>query len=70
MIKFETALADKTLQISVYAENVIRVRVSDKFEPTLFERYNIYRKPDETGEATANGVRTGKLSVEYKEGKN
>ena len=69
MIKFETALAEKTLQISVYSENIVRIRVSDKFEPTLFERYNIYRTPDETGEATQRGVRTGKLSVEYKDGK-
>ena len=69
MIKFETALADKTLQISVYAENIVRIRLSEKFEPTLFERYNIYRKPDETGEALINGVRTGKLSVEYRDGK-
>ena len=69
MIKFETALGGKTLQISAYAENVVRVRVSDNFEPTLFERYNIYRKPDETGEALECGVKTGKLSVEYKDGK-
>jgi hypothetical protein len=52
MVKFETALAGKTLELSVYAENIVRVRVSENFEPTLFERYGIYRKPDETGEAT------------------
>ncbi len=69
MVKFETALADKAVQISVYAENIIRVRVSEKFEPTLFERYNIYRKPEETGEAFINGVRTGKLSACYRDGK-
>ncbi len=69
MVKFETALADKALQISVYAENIIRIRVSENFEPTLFERYNIYRKPEETGEALINGVRTGKLSACYRDGK-
>ena len=43
MVKFETALGGKTLELSVYAENIVRVRVSENFEPTLFERYGIYR---------------------------
>ena len=69
MVKFETALGGKTLELSVYAENIVRVRVSENFEPTLFERYGIYRKPEEMGEVTENGVKTGKLSVEYRDGK-
>ena len=69
MIKFETAFEGKTLQLSVYAENIVRIRISNDFEPTLLERYKIYRKPDETGEVLENGVRTGKLSVTYKDGK-
>ena len=69
MIKFETAFEGKTLQLSVYAENVVRIRISNDFEPTLFERYQIYRKPDETGEALKNGVRTGKLTATYKDGR-
>ncbi|MGN1095235.1 MAG: hypothetical protein ACI4QR_02485, partial [Eubacteriales bacterium] len=69
MVKFETGFAGKTLQISVYAENIVRIRLGEKFEPTLFERYRIYRKPDETGELTENGVRTGKLSAVFSDGK-
>lgn len=69
MMKFETAFEGKTLQLSVYAENIVRIRISSDFEPTLLERYKIYRKPDETGEVLENGVRTGKLTVTYKDGK-
>lgn len=69
MVKFETTFENKKLQISVYAENIVRVRVSENFEPTLFETYNIYRKPDEAGENIANGVHTGKLKVTYEDGK-
>ena len=69
MVKFETTFENKKLQISVYAENIVRVRVSENFEPTLFETYNIYRKPDEAGENIANGVQTGKLKVTYEDGK-
>ena len=68
MIKFETPFEGKTLQLSVYAENIVRIRISDAFEPTLFEKYQIYRKPDKTGKVLENGVHTGKLSVTYKDG--
>ncbi|MBQ9511163.1 MAG: DUF5110 domain-containing protein [Clostridia bacterium] len=62
-------LGDKTLKISAYAENIVRVWVSRDFAPTLFERYNIYRKPDETGDEIENGVKTGELSVTFSDGK-
>ena len=32
----------RELRVSAYSENVLRVRVSEKFEETLFERYGIY----------------------------
>lgn len=69
MMKFETAFEDKTLQLSVYAENIVRIRISKDFEPTLLERYKIYHEPEQTGEVIENGVRTGNLSVTYKDGK-
>ena len=69
MVNFETVFARKKLQISVYAENVVRIRVSENFEPTLFEQYKIYRAPDETGESIIDGVKTGKLKVTYEGGK-
>ena len=48
MVKFETGYAGKTLQISVYAENIVRIRISDSFEPTFFEKYRIYKPAEET----------------------
>ena len=41
MLNKDFAFGEKTLRLTAYAENVIRVRISDKFEPTLFERYGI-----------------------------
>ena len=69
MIKYETSYKGKTLQLSVYAENIVRIRISDDFKPTLLERYKIYRKPDEVGELLENGVCTKQLSVTYQDGK-
>ena len=69
MVNFETVFGRKKLQISVYAENVVRIRVSENFEPTLFEKYKIYRAPDETGENVIDGVKSGKLKVTYESGK-
>ncbi len=68
MTQFQTAHSGKTLQISAYAENIVRIRISDNFEPTLSERYQLYRSPDKVGEALENGVRTGKLTVVYEDG--
>ena len=69
MVNFETIFGRKKLQISSYAENVVRIRVSENFEPTLFEKYKIYRAPDETGENVIDGVKSGKLKVTYESGK-
>lgn len=56
----------RTLEISSCAENMIRIRLSDDFAPTLYERYHIYRHASEdAGEATEDGrgIRSGMLSV-------
>lgn len=56
----------KKLMISSCAENIIRFRLSDSFEPTLFERYNIFRHAnDEAGQATSDetGIVSGDLTV-------
>ena len=68
MVKFETGYAGKTLQISVYAENIVRIRISDSFEPTFFEKYRIYKPAEETGTLSENGVTTGKLTVKFEDG--
>ena len=33
-----SAFEGKTLQLSVYAENIVRIRISSDFEPTLLEQ--------------------------------
>lgn len=71
MINKDFAFGEKILRLTAYAENVIRVRISDKFEPTLFERYGIWRAPDENAgklASTKNGVLSGFLYAEYSEG--
>ena len=68
MVKYEIPFGNQTLQLSVFAENIVRVRLSKTFEPTLFEKYKIYREPDTVGELISNGVQTGDLSVTYEDG--
>ena len=41
MASFSVDLGGKKLLISAYAKNIVRIRVSDKFEPTLFEKYGM-----------------------------
>lgn len=56
----------KKLMISSCADSIIRFRLSDTFEPTLFERYNIFRHSDEEAGQVAsdgNGIVSGALSV-------
>lgn len=55
----------KVLRISAYAENTVRIRLSEDFEPSLFERYGIYHKAEDCGEELPDGVKTGKLSVRF-----
>ncbi|MBQ0010819.1 MAG: hypothetical protein KBS76_06950, partial [Ruminococcus sp.] len=64
MTEKDFQVSGKTLRLSAFADGIVRVRVSDTFAPTYFERYGIYEKPDETvGEMTENGVRAGALTV-------
>lgn len=64
MTEKDFCVSGKTLRLSAFADGIVRVRVSDTFAPTYFERYGIYEKPDETvGEVTENGVRAGALTV-------
>lgn len=69
MNEFVCPLGDGALSISSFDSNVIRVRISRDFKPTLFERYGIFTKPkDEGGEVIKNGVRSGNLTVKYEDG--
>ena len=69
MASFSVDLGGKKLLISAYAKNIVRIRVSDKFEPTLFEKYGIYRPAEDTGDLTDGGLLTGDLFVKYEGGK-
>ena len=61
-------LGERKLRVSVYSKNVLRVRVSEKFEDTLFERYGIYNPPDFEGELKDGAVSAGALSASYENG--
>lgn len=64
----EFIFGEKKIQLSSHAENIIRIRVGKEFKPSLFERYGIFRKPDEDNEKlvlTENGVKSGKLCAVY-----
>ena len=54
-------MGEKILKITAYSENIVRIRISKDFEPSLFERYGIYSAGRECGEETEQGVKTGKL---------
>ena len=66
---FSADLGGKELRISAYSKDIVRVRVSADFEPTLFERYGIYNPADCEGTSVDGGVKAGNLSVVYKDGK-
>lgn len=58
---FSVDLGGKELRVSAYSNNVVRVRVSADFEPTLFERYGIYHKADDCGKADGGTLQAGEL---------
>lgn len=60
---------DKCVRITACAENAVRIRVGDEQGESLFDRYGLYRKPDEAcGAELASGVAAGGLTVTFKEG--
>ncbi len=64
----EFLLGERRVRLTAYAENIIRVCVSETFTPSLFDRYGLYRKPEEAGEEIENGIKAGDLSVIYADG--
>ena len=66
---FNAEIGEKRLEISAYSENIVRIRIGD-LSQSLFDRYGIYNKPKkDTGMDIDNGIRAGKLSVVYVDGK-
>ncbi|MBQ6645430.1 MAG: hypothetical protein IJM56_01985, partial [Clostridia bacterium] len=69
MNAFACETAAGKLTVSVYAENVVRVRLSRDAKPSLFERYGIFSGPDsDAGETLKNGVKSGELTVRCEDG--
>ena len=69
MNEFRCPIGDQTLCLSAYDNDVVRVRISRSFEPTLFERYGIFTEPDaEAGDVLLNGVKCGSLTVRWESG--
>ena len=54
---------DKKIQLSVYSDSIVRIRVGNSFEPTFFERYGIWKEAEDCGETIKCGVKSGKLSA-------
>lgn len=69
MASFSVDLGGKKLVVSAYAKNIVRFRISDNFEPTLFEKYGIYRPAEDCGELTDDGLLVGDLLVRFDDGK-
>ena len=64
MASLDLSFGNETLRLTAYADNVIRVRISKEFSPSLFDRYNIYRSEvSRCGEVLKDGVRAGALSA-------
>ncbi|MBO4216976.1 MAG: glycoside hydrolase family 31 protein [Clostridia bacterium] len=61
-------LGNKTLRISAYSKNVLRIRVSEGFGETLFERYGIYNPADFDGTVSGDSIAAGELSASYGDG--
>ena len=60
---------DQNVQVSIYSNNIIRVRVGKEFEPSLFERYNMWKNLDNVGTIENDVLTAGDLSVSYSNGK-
>ena len=64
MASLDLSFGNETLRLTAYADNVIRVRISRDFSPSLFDRYNIYRPEDvNSGEILSCGIQAGSLSA-------
>ena len=57
------------VRITAYSNNAVRIRLSCDFRESLFDRYHLYRKPDdEAGRLLENGIAAGDLSVTFSDG--
>ena len=57
------------VRITAYSNNAVRIRLSCDFGESLFDRYHLYRKPDdEAGRLLENGIAAGDLSVTFSDG--
>ena len=59
----------KKVRLIAYADRIIRVQAGETLAESLFDRYNLLRKPDENvGSDIENGVAVDGLSVTYADG--
>lgn len=57
------------VRITAYSNNAVRIRLSCDFRESLFDRYHLYRKPDDdAGRLLENGIAAGDLSVTFSDG--
>lgn len=65
----EFQIGDSRVRLTAYADQIIRVRVSKTFTPSLFDRYNLFRLPENAGREIPDGLVAGELSVTFSDGK-
>ncbi len=62
-------LGGKKVRIIAYSDRIIRVQAGEELKESLFDRYNLYRKPDEAcGTDIEDGVQVEGLAVTYADG--
>jgi len=65
----EFIFGSRRVRLTACSENAVRIRVGEELGESLFDRYQLYRLPDENcGEELLNGVSTGELTVTFTDG--
>ena len=68
MIK-EFTFGGKKVRLTAYADRIVRVHAGETLTESLFDRYNLLRKPDENvGADIENGIAVDGLSVTFADG--
>ncbi len=64
----EFTFGGKHVQITAYSDHIIRVHAGEPIAESLFDRYNLYKKPEDCGAELENGVSVDGLCVTVEDG--
>jgi hypothetical protein len=69
MMQKEFSFGEKRVLLTAYSDKIIRVQYSAPGAESLFDRYNLLVKPDETvGTEIENGISVDGLAVTFADG--